>query len=184
MGLGAIVLFLIGFRPAITGPLLNEYPVAGSVLYETVQPLMPILADACEDDPGIVLAAGQFGHYVSFHTDCSVIANNFLISDFHFEKVGEVNELFRVPADVLASAQSPIRYVLVMLSDTHEIIDGVTVLKDLGDIEQRNPRLIRDLVFGDELPPGITAVKRLELDLENGERLPLAGIYKLEAVPE
>ena len=179
VALCALGLFLIGFRPALTGPLWNRYPVAGNVLYETVQPLMPALKDACDDDPGIVLAAAQFGHYISFHTGCSVIANNFLISDFHFQKVAEINQLFRVPADVLAAAESPIRYVLIMLADTHEVVDGVTVLKDLGDIEQRNPRLIRDLVFSEELPAGIAVIKRLDLELEGGKRLPLAGVYKL-----
>lgn len=181
VALCAVGMFLVGFRPVLIGPLFQEYLVAGNVLYETVQPLLPVLQKACDDDPGIVLAAGQFGHYISFHTDCSVIANNFLISDFHFQKVEEVNDLFRVPADVLATAQSPIKYVFVMLSDTYEIVDGFTVLKDMDDIEQRNPRLIRDLVFGDELPEGITVLKRMELDLENGEHVPLAGIYKLEA---
>ena len=179
VGVCAALVFLVGFRPALVGPLLNEYPVAGSVLYETVQPLMTVLADACEEDPGIVLAAGQFGHHLSFHTDCSVIANNFLISDFHFMKVQEVNDLFRVPADVLASAGSPIKYILIMLADTHEMVDGVTVLKDLDNIEQRNPRLIRDLVFKDDLPDGIEPVKLLELIREDGSTLPLAGVYKL-----
>ncbi|MDJ0916527.1 MAG: hypothetical protein QNJ05_02110 [Woeseiaceae bacterium] len=179
VGACAVLIFLVGFRPALVGPLLNEYPVAGSVLYETVQPLMPAMAEACEEDPGIVLAAGQFGHQLSFHTDCSVIANNFLFSDFHFMKVQEVNELFRVPADVLANAGSPIKYIFVMLADTHELVDGVTVLKDLENIEQRNPRLIRDLVFRDELPDGIESVKLLELMLEDGSSLPLAGVYKL-----
>lgn len=184
VALCSVVLFLIGFRPALTGPLLQPYMVGGGVLYETVQPLMPVLTKACEEDPGIVLAAGQFGHHISFHTDCSVIANNFLISELHFQKVREVNELFRVPADVLATAESPIKYIFVMLSDTYEIVDGMTVLKDLDDIEERNPRLIRDLVFAEQLPAGFTALKRMELDLENGERLPLAGIYKLESSTE
>ncbi len=179
VGVSAVLVFFVGFRPPLTGPLLNEYPVAGSVLYETVQPLMPSIEEACDEDPGIVLAAGQFGHYLSFHTKCSVIANNFLFSDFHFMKVNEVNELFRVPADILASAESPIKYILVMLADTHEMVDGLTVLKDLDNIEQRNPRLIRDLIFTDELPDGITAIKLMELELEDGSTLPLAGIYKL-----
>lgn len=176
---GSVIFFLLAFRPTLTGALFNEYPIAGNVLYETVQPLMPSLARACEEDPGIVLAAGQFGHYITFHTECSVIVNNFLITDLHYLKVREVNELFSVPAELLARGGGPIKYILAMSADTHAVVDGVTVLKDLSNIEQRNPALIRDLLFASDKPDNVATLKEVKLQLDDGSLLPLAGVYKI-----
>ncbi len=127
--------------------MFNEYPLGGDHLYETTRPLLLRLEEQCASEPGIVLAASQFGHYIRYHTDCSVVANNFLLTELQSRKVQEVNALFSVPPDILASGGGGIAYVLAMVADTHEIRDGALVLKDLGNIRERNPALINGLLF-------------------------------------
>ncbi len=178
--IAGVAAFLIVFRPAILGSLFNEYPVGGFVLYQTMQPLMPALEKACEEDPGIVLAPPQFGHYISYHSKCSVIANNFLISDLHFQKVEEVNFLFTVPAEVLGTGGGDIKYVLTMVGDMHEMRGGKVMLKDPADIANRNPQLIRDLVLSETLPESIEMIERVNIrESEDSELIPMAGLYKL-----
>ena len=172
--------FLAAFQPPLTGSVFNKYPAGGNILYETVQPLMPALAEACDEEPGIVLANAQFGHYIRYHTDCSVIVNNFLIDDLHFQKVEESNMLFTIPAELMASGTGGIRYVFVMLADTHELVDGKAVMKPMADIAERNPKLIRDLMFGDSLPPGVSALQRIEAQTPQG-LIPIAGVFALPA---
>ncbi|MEM9402165.1 MAG: hypothetical protein AAGA44_06645 [Pseudomonadota bacterium] len=178
LGVSVIALLLV-FRPALTGSLFNRFPPAGNVLYATVQPLMPALSEACDEQPGIVLAHPQFGHYITYHTQCSVIANNFLISDQHFMKVGEVNQLFTVPASVLAGDGGLIRYVLAMAADTHEMVDGVAVMKPLDTIAERNPALLRDLLFADEPTADVTELQRVQVETPDGP-VPVAAVFRFD----
>jgi hypothetical protein len=113
-----------------------------------------------------------------------VIANNFLISDLHFQKVEEVNFLFTVPAEVLATGGGDIKYVLTMVADMHEMRGGKVVLKDARDIASRNPQLIRDLVLSDTLPDSIEEIQRVNVrESEDAEPIPMAGLYKLTLTP-
>ncbi len=175
----SVIALLLTFRPTLTGSLFNRFPPAGNILYATVQPLMPALTEACNENPGIVLAHPQFGHYITYHTQCSVIANNFLISDQHFMKVEEVNQLFTVPAEIMAGEGGLIRYVFAMAADTHEMVDGVAVLKSLDNIAERNPTLMRDLLFTDELPGGVSELQRVEAQTATGT-VPVAGVFRFD----
>ena len=175
----SVIALLITFRPTLTGSLFNRFPPAGNILYATVQPLMPALTRACEERPGIVLAHPQFGHYITYHTQCSVIANNFLISDLHFTKVDEVNQLFTVPAEIMAGEGGLIRYVFAMAADTHEVVDGVAVLKSLDNIAARNPQLMRDLLFSGGLPEGVSELQRVEAQTPTGT-VPVAGVFRFD----
>ncbi len=177
----SVIAMLLAFRPTLTGALFNRYPPGGNVLYATMQPLFPALAEACDENPGIVLAHPQFGHYISFHTRCSVIANNFLIDDLHFSKVDEVNQLFTVPAELLAHEGGIIRYVLAMAADTHEVVDGVAVMKSLDNIAARNPKLVRDLVFADAPVDGVSELQVLTTDTPDGP-VAIAGIYRFDNI--
>ena len=51
------------------------------------------MAEACRRAPGAVLAAPSVGHYVRFHTDCGVIANNFLTTSQHLRKIALARQL-------------------------------------------------------------------------------------------
>lgn len=54
---------------------------AGDAYYSFGSMAMPALADVCRTDPGIVLTLNNHGHYIRYHTVCSVISNNFLITE-------------------------------------------------------------------------------------------------------
>ena len=65
------------------GALPVRGPTWRSRATRTFRALRPILEDlqqACAKDPGIVLADNDAGHYIRYYTQCSVIANNFLLT--------------------------------------------------------------------------------------------------------
>lgn len=88
----------------------------GSVSYQRVSFAFPILREACERNPGIVLAEPDAGHWIRYHTACSVIADVFLLTPQHARKAKEALALLRqTPEQVLMGAEK-IRYVLVFHS--------------------------------------------------------------------
>ena len=68
---------------------------------------------AARAEPGVVLAQPSEGHYLRFHTSCSVIANNFLVTPHDVEKQNEAERLLNLPANRLADAAPEVRYVFV-----------------------------------------------------------------------
>ncbi|WP_414717583.1 hypothetical protein [Steroidobacter sp.] len=111
--LGTSLALLLAYAPQLRNELLNAPPKAADVWYERMEPLLPILRDACAEDPGIVLADTNAGHYIRYATDCSVIANNFLLTPQHFAKADRVDQLFSLSASELLTAAPYPKYVLV-----------------------------------------------------------------------
>ena len=45
------------------------------------------------------------GHYIRYYTECSVMADNFLLTAQHMQKVDEAQRLFSLPAAELAGKE-------------------------------------------------------------------------------
>ncbi len=178
--LGALVLFALAFRPPLSGPLFRVLPIAGDHLYQSTRALYPALKAACEKEPGTVAAASQFGHYIRFHTRCSVISNNFLLTEQHFAKVRRG----RCPLSPLSirteSAGIP-KY------DTSSLIlpismcnrGGKIYLRKLDDIRSTNPRLINELMLSRSRPQTSKFLKEVMVDPDAAQKIPLAGVYRI-----
>lgn len=179
-GLGAVVLMALSFKPALGGALLERYPLAGDHLYETVQPLMAPLAAACEEQPATVIAANQFGHYITYHSDCNVIANNFLLTPLQFAKVDEVNRLFHSTPSELRSRLSRPTYLLAYLGNVFAMRDGQVVLQDLNTVRERNPALLAELFFINSPPPGYTLIDEVRMNVDVTPRPVLARLYRID----
>ena len=177
--LGALAVFALAYRPPLSGPLFQQHSIAADHLYEATRPLYPILEEACKEEPGIVAASSQFGHYIRFHTNCGVIANNFLLTEQHFEKVQLANSLFHLPADALTTQVPGVRYVLAFLADTYEQREGNVYLRDMTDIRGRNPRLINQLMLADRRSDDFEVLHEVFVDPEADPKIPLAGIYRI-----
>jgi hypothetical protein len=100
---------LQGLQQRVFSPhVLSEEPNY-SATYQMYAPL----AARCADEPGLVLADPSEGHYLRFHTRCSVIANNFLVTPHDVAKWNEAQRLLNLPANRLADAAPEVRYVFV-----------------------------------------------------------------------
>lgn len=175
----ALVTFAIAFRPPLSGKLFEEHSVAGDHMYEITQPLYALLEEACDDDPGIVAAASQFGHYIRFHTNCPVIANNFLLTEQHFEKVRLANSLFHLSVDQIRTQQPDVRYVLGFLANMYFQYEGNLYLREFDDIRSANPTLINELMLADRPTADVVVIGEVYLDPEAEQKIPLAGVYRI-----
>ena len=120
-------------------------------------PASLVLHDACEQRPGVVLAAIDNGHWVRYHTHCSVIGNVFLLTEEHARKRFEAEALLGSQATRLPIERPDIAYVLVnnelelFVASASAGGDGRGVLRWKSDTL---PALTRALLGPEEsLPP-------------------------------
>jgi hypothetical protein len=85
--------------------------------YAQLRPMLLALHQQCARNPGVVLANHDFGHYISYHTDCSVISDNFIITRQHEAKLRQTRELLAASSSALLRQAPWVRYVLVERRD-------------------------------------------------------------------
>lgn len=154
---------------------------ANDPYYALTYDVYPDLGRECARSPGVALSNLDDANYVRYHTDCSVIANNFLLTAFHESKVRETRALLATPASELAQRAPFVRYVLVhrqSLWTTRE--DGRMQFLPGGDPSVPDPRLVSDLLAADpaSLPPRFRLVK--ELAFEKPHHVPYARVFAIE----
>lgn len=111
------LLLVLAYAPVIRHELAAPSPLAGERWFRPLHPVFAPLRQACAEDPGIVLADTNAGHYIRYFTACSVIANNFLLTAQQFQKADEVDRLFSLPLDQLTRQALFVKYVLVRAGD-------------------------------------------------------------------
>ena len=125
-----------------------------------------------------MLATNNFGHPVRYHTDCSVIANNFLLTAFHERKVAELETAWSMSPRQLLERDPPVRYVLVILENVYVVTrDGVRA-PGIVELSTANPPLAMGLVLEPELPARYTLLAERRLDDERG--IPFVRLFRIE----
>jgi hypothetical protein len=95
-----------------------SYPVPGfSIAYELTRTGYATLASACAEMPGVVLSDPESGHYIRFHSTCGVIANNFLTTAQHLQKIALSQALIDGTVANLKQRAPWVRYVWLVRQD-------------------------------------------------------------------
>lgn len=137
-------------------------PAGGDPFYADMYPGLMQLREACERRPGVVLAGINDGHWIRYHTRCSVIGNVFLLTEQDARKRLEVETLLATEPARLRHDRADVAYVLVH----RELELFVPVLADgrhgQGVLRWRTetlPSLVRELLGPEEsLPEGYGAL--------------------------
>jgi hypothetical protein len=98
------------------------------------------LGQACEQRPGVVLAQIEDGHWVRYHSRCSVIGNVFLLTPQHAAKRAEVEKLLRADPATIVSARPDVSYVMAHHRTELEFPNGQGG-EEIPDLEQLRPGL-------------------------------------------
>lgn len=141
--LAGLAMLLLYFPP-LRHQLVMPMPLANDLSFRDTRPLLATLGKACKDDPGIVLADADVSHYIRYYTDCSVMANNFLLTPQHLEKVNEVQHLFTLTARQLETQAPQVKYVLLRPFKMRQKQDGS--VRFTFTVE--HPRLANELLLG------------------------------------
>lgn len=113
----ASLLLVLAYAPVLRYELVAPTPRGGERFFTPLYPIFEPLRQACAEDPGVVLADTNAGHYIRYFSDCSVIADNFLLTAQQFEKADEVGRLFALPAGELTKQAPFVKYVLARAGD-------------------------------------------------------------------
>ncbi len=154
--------FSIGINEKIRVP----YNLGLDPAYEDGFGLLATLHDACDKNPGIAFSDTNFGHYIRYHTDCSVIANNFLMTPLHEDKVREVKGLLTLsPEEFLVQAPADVRYIFARLDNFYtRRADGEFAMTSTAYLRDQNSRLFFELNTRNDLPARYRILEELPLD--------------------
>jgi hypothetical protein len=159
-------------------PLVSRVlPPAHDFQYALTRHIYPKLHAACARHPGVVLADHADGHYIRYHSDCSVIANMFIITPQHVRKVRETEELLALNSVEELLARAPhVRYLLVRRGDN--VLDESA---PCGVECPENRGLRFELLSkGPPFPAGLELLD--EIGLRKGTQLqPLARLFLLRS---
>ena len=172
-----LVSFLLGLiivigasTPGFLNVLFMRYYLTWDDSYQESLPLFARLEQRCDENPGIVLVDNNYGHILRYHAECSVIANNFLMTDQHIDKIREMwHYLAMSPEELLENKPDEMRYVFARLSRyKNRLEDGRTGLSSEEYLRENNLRLIFELNTRHDLPDRYKLVAQLPLDKERG----------------
>lgn len=154
-------------------PLVNRSPE-----HQLTRNIFPYMERACKNSPGIILADHNDGHFISFHSKCSVIGNNMMLTQQHLEKIRQSNDLLSRSAVDIRENEPWIDYVYVKRKD------NVLGTRTRKQIMEQNAGLGADLLLNRGAPPqGYTLLAETRFRPPGKEHLrpvPLARFFRIE----
>jgi len=171
--IGYLILVIFAFYYPVKNVLLRERALSGSYGYELSYKVLNELGESCKHEPGTVLATWDDGHYITFHTSCSVIASNFIITPLDFDRVKfSTKMLSSRPEDILQTKL--IDYVFVRRRD------DFWNYKTADDVKKINDLLVSELLFSNYYPENYKLIAKADYSYDNGEMQPYAKVFKIK----
>ena len=158
---GLLASILIAYQPPLRQHLFAVYALGAAPIYERARPLFLDLAERCEQAPGVVLANANDGNYLLFHTECSVISNNFRLTTEDELKIAQIDAMMRLSPEALRAYQPAVKYLLLRVND-------FTIEGERGIEIDRSVPLARLLVSNTEPPDGFELIQTIRLE-RNGK---------------
>jgi len=170
VAVGLLGCLLIAYQPPLRGHLFRINTLAGVRIYEGARPLFLALAERCEQDPGLIFADHDDGNFLLFHTRCSVISNNFILTQEDERKLAQLGAMLRLSPEALRQYRPEVKYVLLRSRDTRIERDGTM------EIDSSLP-LAKALLLDSEPPDGFELIQTVWGVREDGEFEPYAKAY-------
>lgn len=170
---GAIAL---AYQPALRERLFTIYAPGAEPAYAAAQAIYAELDAACATDPGVVLADTDDGNAILFHSDCSVIANNFILRPEDQRHIDEIAKLMQSAPATVRAERPDIRYIFLR-TESFSVPEG-----DEMRIVESNP-MARQLLVDPEPPQGFELLRTVYRGIdEDGPRDLYARLYKVSPV--
>ena len=174
----ASLALLMAYWLPVRHQLLLRPVLAGDDNFRSLRPILGDLQKACADEPGVVLADNDAGHYIRYYTQCSVIANNFLLTRQHEDKIRLMDHLTSLSATALPREAPYVRYLLLR---------PLSIVRTPGKVSYksysaRSPRLVTRLLLApvEELPSRYMVIEQANIRASNeAESVPYIRLLKL-----
>ena len=153
---------LFAYQPPLREHLFAVYALGAAPIYEGARPIFLALAERCEQEPGLILADQDDGNYLLFHTECSVISNNFILRPEDERKIAELGTMMRLSPEALRQYQPEVKYLFLRARDFSIERDGRT------EIVSSSP-LANALLLNTEPPDGFELIHAVLSERADGE---------------
>jgi hypothetical protein len=175
------VIVALAYLPCLA-MLRDRGPIGGDATYMLTRSIYPSLHAACAQRPGVVLASFNDGHYITYHSDCSVIADGFILTRQHQQKVVEVRELLQSNLDEVLARAPYIRYIYLRRADDILAVGSSRCYPRCPENTGLRQQL---LVDGPPFPPQLKLLAEKKLQIgDNGQVEPYARLFEVVHVPE
>jgi len=162
--------------------LRDRGPIGGDASYMLTRSMYPALHAACAERPGVVLASFNEGHYITYHSDCSVIADGFILTRQHQQKVLEVRRLLQSNLDEVLTEAPYVRYIYVRRADDILAVGSSRCYPKCPENAGLRQQL---LVDGPPFPPQLKLLAEKKLQIgENVEVEPYARLFEVVRTQE
>jgi len=162
--------------------LRDRGPIGGDASYMLTRSMYPALHTACAQRPGVVLASFNEGHYITYHSDCSVIADGFILTRQHQQKVLEVRRLLQSNLDEVLTEAPYVRYIYVRRADDILAVGSSRCYPKCPENAGLRQQL---LVDGPPFPPQLKLLAEKKLQIgENVEVEPYARLFEVVRTQE
>jgi hypothetical protein len=163
----------LAFQPPLNGRLLVPYALSADPEYADAYPLFMELGQLCAEEPGTVLASTDDGNPILFHSDCSVIANNFILRADDKTHIDEINRLMQLSAEQIRTQRPDVKYLLLRARDFSLVRNGVAYLVAENAVAKQ-------FLIDETPPPGFALVRTIRSQAdENGNSNVYAKLFKV-----
>ncbi len=174
---GASAALTLAFQPALRERLFVPYAPGMAPDYASVLPLYLQLEPLCLADPGVVLAHPDDGSGLLFHTECSVIANNFILRPQDEAHIAEIYRLLRSTPDEIRRQRPDVKYVLLRIKDFLSVTGNTFQVDSQSAIAQQ-------LLTEAPPPEGFELLKTVVLQSgSSGDTAIFARLYRVHPLP-
>ena len=158
---GVLALVALAYQPPLHDRLFRIYPPGADPEYAYTRVIYHDLARLCQEDPGTVLANHDDGNFVLFHSQCSVIANNFILRAEDERKIDEIDRLMKSSPQLLRTYEPALKYLLIRARDFSLVVDGTARLVTSNEFA-------RQFLVAESGPPGFDLIRTIRNE-SNGE---------------
>lgn len=183
LAMGSLTLVLVlSYALPVKDRLFARQEPGNDPYYALTRSAYTELHNLCEKSPGLVLSGSDAGNYIRYHTECAVIANNFLLTPQHAAKIRELNNLLAMTPEQLLQSGLPIRYMLFTFADVStagQTAGSGMVISRPEDLTNARPRLVGSMLAA--APDSLGPRFRLLIDYKYGGKdgIPLARLYEI-----
>lgn len=167
----------LAYQPPLKNQLFAIFAPNLNRDYAVSRAMFPVLQRACSETPGIVLAYSDDGHPIRYHTDCSVIANNFIMTSQQIEKINVADFLISLSPQQMIAKAPAVSYVFARLYNVYEDTPGGTIPRSLELVRQDNAPLFADLLLNEEIPENYELLG--ELRTEDERNIPYLRVFRI-----
>jgi hypothetical protein len=174
---GAMALGIMAAIAQVPGlaKIRDAYPLASDFRYSLTRAIYYDLHEACQRRPGVVLADSNEGHFITYHSDCSVIADNFILTKQELDKNTENERLLRSTLTELLIKAPYVRYIFVHRSDNLAANGSSKCFPDCPEIKGLRQEL---LLENPSLPPEVKLLRDIQVQ-RDAVAVPYARLFEV-----